>query len=996
LLSFDRPWWLLLLVPMVALVVIIGRKSLSGMAGWSRRFSLVVRIIVVTLIVCALADPKWRLTSKTVNVTAILDVSRSMPDKSQEKARQYLDLAGKDAERDDQLAIVSAGRDAIVVERAGRIKTLDIKSPGGQDATNLGDAVRLSMAVAPGDAANRMVLISDGNETVPGLIDAAKAAQAAKIPIDVLPVRYVRDKEVIVDKLIAPATARQGEVVQLRIALTSTHTTSGRLTLLLNGTPVKLDDSSSDGSAKVDLSPGLNIQSVPVALPGTGPMKFDVVFEPVTGGDTLLENNKASGVTFVGGEGRVLILANARQPQEADQLKRVLEQSSIKANFRSASEAWSSITELGSYEAVVLVNTPASDFSVAQQEELVAYVHELGGGLIMIGGDESFGAGGWIGSPLAEALPIKLDPPQKRQMPKGALVMAMHSCEVPEGNYWGRRCAEEAIKALSSRDMAGIIEYAIDGSNGWVFPIRELGDKSAALRAASAMSYGDMPDFESILSEALKGLNQVQAGQKHVILISDGDPSGPSDSLLQAYVSSKVSISTVAVFPHSFGGGELAKMRRVAKITGGNYYEITNSTGNLNEIPQIFVKEAQTVKRSLIWEGDPFSPAIVDGGSEPMRGITKLPAITGYVVAADRDGLAQVVLRGKENDPILSQWQHGLGRVIAFTGDATNRWSSSWVAWQQFKSFWEQHIRWAMRPAGSPNLRVVTEERGDKTQIIVEALDDQGERLNFLQWKAAAVDPERQRVDVNLRQVGPGRYEALIPTSKSGAYTVSMGYEQNDGTGQVRRGTVQAAITRPFPDEYRALKDNLPLLEQVAKLTGGRVLSEDPASAGLWSREGLTLPVSLVPVWLTVALTAVGMFLVDVAIRRVRIDVRAIASWVGSAFGKGKQQAAARTESLRQAREAARARMASEQRMTGPSVGTFESFGAGDANKGVKFEATAAELDAAKKAGDFAKVVFSEKPVEEPRDEQPGEPGEGALSRLKKARQRAQDEISDS
>src|SRR5262249_53584728 len=146
--------------------------------------------------------------------------------------------------------------------------------------------------------------------------------------------------------------------------------------------------------------------------------------------------------------------------------------------------------------------------------------------------------------------------------------------------------------------------------------------------------------------------------------------------------------------------------------------------GKLDTLPQIFVKEAQTIRRTLIWEGDPFSPKIVAGQLDTMRGLAGLPPIHGYVVAGEREGLAPVTLRGMENDPVGAQWQYGLGRAITFTSDATGRWAKTWPTWAGFRQFWEQQMRWAMRPTGSPNIRVITEDQGEKTRVVVEAVDE--------------------------------------------------------------------------------------------------------------------------------------------------------------------------------------------------------------------------------------------------------------------------------
>lgn len=1014
--TFNRPQWWLVMIPVFVLLVWIGRKSLSGMGTRMRRLALLIRILVAALVVAAIAEPQWRKESKSVSVTAILDVSRSQPTNVQAATNEFLKAASKGARDGDRLGMVTAGREAYIQQLPQLIAAASTDSPniGATDGTNLEAAVRIALASMPPDAANRLVLVSDGNENIGHLVEAVNAAKAAGVPIDVLPIRYVNNAEVLVERLIAPSVARQGENAKLRVVLTATRATRGELSIMLDGQPIDLNGADEGTSKLVRLVAGQNVEETLVKLPRTsGPARYEAVFTPNRNedgsvGDTVLDNNRASAVTFVGGEGRVLVLSVKQD--EASQLVNALTESKIGVEVRSPETGPQALAELAAYECIVLVNTPRYAFTQQQQEDLKSYVHDMGGGLVMIGGDESFGAGGWIGSSLADALPIKLDPPQKREMPRGALVLIMHSCEMPEGNYWGRRTGEAAIKALASKDLIGLLEFNWQGGGGgdsWVHPIREVGDKSAALRAINSLTYGDAPSFDQLIGDAYAGLMKVTAGQKHIVIISDGDPQLTNNQILADCKAAKITISTVAVFPHSYGNAsaDLNKMRMIAKETGGEYHAITTNQGSLKDLPEIFIKEARTVKRSLIWEGDAFSPA-VSYASDAMRGLSSVPALTGYVVAADREGLSQVVLRGKENDPILAQWQYGLGRSVTFTSDATGKWAKSWLAWPQYRAFWEQHIRWAMRPAGSPNVRVTTEERGDQTAVIVEALDDKGERLNFLRWKGRIVNRDASgkdaEGDVDLRQVGPGRYEALVNTSSAGIYTMHLGY-QGVREGQELRGSVQAAVTRPFADEFRSLHDNAPMLEQVAKATGGEVLTfEDSGNPDKnpWRRAGLATPVSLQPIFMSIALIAMGMLLMDVAVRRVRIDARAIVGAVGKVFRRGKASAGEQVESLKAAREKARQRL-DAQRDAKPSVGQsvpIAQQAAAYANK--KFEASAEELRASRGSS-----VVDAPPVERAapvkvksakKDEAGGAGAEGeGMSRLLKAKKRAQDEIGD-
>ena len=115
----------------------------------------------------------------------------------------------------------------------------------------------------------------------------------------------------------------------------------------------------------------------------------------------------------------------------------------------------------------------------------------MGGGLVMIGGPDAFGAGGWQGSKLEEVLPVNMDIPAQRQIPKGALVLVMHSCEMPDGNYWGEQCAlKAAIETLSERDEIGVISYAWNGPGGGGielgFPAPDEGRRHARHRGHQA------------------------------------------------------------------------------------------------------------------------------------------------------------------------------------------------------------------------------------------------------------------------------------------------------------------------------------------------------------------------------------------------------------------------------------------------------------------------------------------------------------------------------
>ncbi|HYE02789.1 MAG TPA: glutamine amidotransferase [Phycisphaerales bacterium] len=1007
--QFDLPAWLWAVPVCWALALWMSRRSIAGLGMGARRVALAVRLLVIALIVLALARPAWRRQAENVTVVAVVDTSRSVSASLQAQAESFLRAAAQSARPGDELAKVAVARDAIVQSLPAPPAALpDTQQLPEREATNLAEGVRMGMAVGSDQTANRLLIVSDGNETAGSLLLAAEAARAAGIPIDVLPLKYTHDREVVVERLVAPSTARMGQPVNLRAVISATAAARGRVTLQMNGEAVDLDPGSDALGISVELEPGVNPLTVPVMLPSAGPQTFEVVFEPTPDesgrtADAVPENNRALAVTFVSGEGRVLVVAE--RTEEAEALVAALTQSRIGNELRTPAEAPVALVDLAAYDAVVLVNVPSYALSQAQQEHLRQYVHDLGGGLVMTGGPDSFGAGAWIGSPLADALPVKLDPPQKRQMPRGALVLVMHSCEMPEGNYWGKLTATAAISNLSRQDLAGIVEYSWNGGDIWAHEMAMVGDGTSHKRAINNLSLGDAPSFATMMQMAITALEAANAGQKHCIIISDGDPQPPSRATLQRFIDAKVTVSCVLVFPHS--GYEIGTMRDIATATKGNYYAVTQNH-ELDTLPDIFIKEAQTVRRSLIWEGAPFAPAVA-GAPEAMRGfLDGVPAISGYVVTAEREGLSQVSLRGQENDPILASWQYGLGKSIAFTSDLTTRWAADWVSWAKFRAFWDQHLRWVMRPGGSADIRLSTAEQGDTTRVIVEALDADGERLDFVRFAGRAVGPDGKAETVELRQVGPGRYEGALATSLAGAYVMSFRYEAPpERAGEPpRTGVIQAAVTRPFADEFRALKDNYALLETVARKTGGRVLSGDPTRADLFARAGLSMPVALTPIWMRVALAALSVFLLDVAVRRVRIDVRAMARVVARWAGRETtQRGGEQMGDLMGARARARQAMAGSGAPEQPGVDGAPAGALSEPiplepagpSASARFEAGEDELRAAARRGGIEAAGGEAGAGTRPAPAKPAGPAtsEEGLSRLRQAKRRAREEMED-
>ena len=975
---FAQPWWLvacLLLVPIVSL----GRRNLAALGPVRRTLAIILRCLVTLILVALLARPMLTRESQRLTVIPVIDRSQSIAAKWQQASLDYLDKALAHMDPRDQLGVVDVAEVASISQLPSGMQV-----PSGEstirrrnttltgEQTNLAAGIQMAMAIAPPDTAVRILLVSEGNETAGDLKEAARIAAANKIPIDVLPLRYKYENEVVFRRLAAPGQARSGQTVSLRFILNSTASTTGKLLLSLNGEPVDLVPDSSEIAVTVELEPGINVKTISMPVGTRGIHEFEVVYMPdEPGQDQIIQNNRASAVTYVAGPGHVLV-ADA-DGSTGLTLTRALQNSDIDAIYSTAVDFPHDLSRLMDTDAVILVNTSCGSFTYQQQEMLCRFVTDLGGGLIMVGGAESFGAGGWIGSPVAEILPVDLDPPQKKQLPKGALVLIMHACEMAQGNYWGQKVAIAAANTLSRLDLIGILAYGWQGAGDWVFPIAQAGDKKAVISAITRMTMGDMPSLHNHLQEAYDKLKACDAGQKHVIVISDGDPTAPSTELLNQCKQAGITCTGIGIFPHS--ANDVQSLQRVAQLTGGTFYDVKDP----QQLPQIFIKEAQVVRRSLILE-ETFAPQIKYSLSEIVQGLPSvLPNLDGYVVTGPKGGLNQIVLESHQADPVLATCQAGMGRCVAFTSSIDSRWAANWLQWPGFDGFWEQTIRWAGKPAQSADCEVSAEIQGRQVTVNVEAIDPEGKFMQFASIDGQVIAPDISSSKLELTQVGPGQYNGQFQAGASGSYVVNLRYKK--GRGDEKTYFTHTTVTIPFAPEFRDLTDNAPLLAEVSEITGGRILGADPNQANLFEYEGLKFPQTQMPLLRPLMFVWLVLFLLDVAMRRVILDVRAMARRVASVVRL--RRAERKTDKTLERLQARRQKLRDQLDARKAAVLASRRYQASEEYEG--------ELPVA----DTARPATRPKPEKEIEKPAPAkaEPGEGSahIQRLLKAKRKAAD-----
>jgi uncharacterized membrane protein len=529
------------------------------------------------------------------------------------------------------------------------------------------------------------------------------------------------------------------------------------------------------------------------------------------------------------------------------------------------------------YDLIVFPNVPADMFDAVQLQALRDAIYHQGTGFAMLGGENSFGPGGYHRSIVEETLPVTMDTTQKKVLPKGALAIILHTCEFAEGNTWAKRIAKEAIRVLGAQDEVALLDFEWGGGNNgmnWVFPLTPAGQYEKMAIAINKAQPGDMPAFEPGMVMALNALKASDASVKHTIVISDGDPSPPTPATVQGFSDAKISVSMIAINPH--GGNDISIMQAISQQTGGRYYFPQDPS----QLPSIFIKEAKTLKRSML-QNRVFTP-LVEFPSPILKGLDTVPQLRGYVLTTVKPR-ANLIMRappvpgeeGDQIDPVLATWRFGLGTTAAWTSDLARNWGVNWVDWEKYNAFVKQLAQEISRVEQKSDLHLRSFASGGQGVITVE---DYAKEDTFLDLAARISSPRGETTTVPLKQVAPRRYQATFPLSGRGRYQV-MAAGTGTAGGKERNEQALGGFSVPYSAEYLRFRSDPILLKQIAERTGGRLLTE--ADVDLFHPARIARESSR-PVfdWILFALCC--LVPLDVGIRRVQLDRDVLLGWFRS------------------------------------------------------------------------------------------------------------------
>jgi uncharacterized membrane protein len=897
-LAFEAPLALLLLVPALALTCALHVASRRRLGAGRRRLALAIRTVLLSTLVFALAGFQLVLPVDRLATVFVVDLSDSIGNAGREDALAFLRETLAEKPDGDVAGIVAFGREALVERLPSDLAEIDrIASTPVRTATDVGAALRLATALFPDDAQKRIVLLSDGNDTTGGGQAEAALAAAQGVRIETRRIGPGDVDEVLVERLTTPSTAALGESVQAVAEIRSSVAQPATVRLFADGELV--------ATQPVQLQAGVTRITFDVTPTEAGFHTFRAVVEAAR--DTFSQNDRADSNTIVKGEPRTLVLAG--NDTVAAELVAALRNQGQAVESIVPEALPTDFASLAGFDSVVIVDVARLRLSDRQLAALQVYVRDLGKGLVMIGGPESYGAGGYQQTPLEETLPVDMGVRDRQKQPDIALVVvidqsgSMAACHCNTfGQAGGAGIAgvqkvdigKEAIlraaAALTERDEIGVV--AFNEAAHWVVRTQPLGEVDDLQGAISGIRPDGQTNIFAGLDQAVESLEGVAATRRHIILLTDGwSSSGQYDEILARMKAAGITLSTVGA-----GGGANPFLEGLAEQGGGRFYNAANPSS----IPDIFLKETQQVSGQQIVE-EPFFP-IQTSSSPILRGLEEgMPQLRGYNGTTIKPA-AQGVLATARDDPLLAQWQYGLGRSVAWTSDATGRWAKDWVGWSGFNRFFSQLVSWTFPGEETGGIEATFEADGGQTGLHVESVEPDGSPRDFYSTTAVLVGPDLEPRSVDLVQVAPGVYQAALGEIDPGAYAVRI-TQTRPGTSALGRTVGLVAQT---PAEYRALGANEPVLAALRAAGGGSaiVTARDP-----W-RHDLSVTNRFTELWPLLLVLALLLWPLDIALRRMSLGRRELAAARGWVTGLARRRGAtarrtATGESLLAARERA-------------------------------------------------------------------------------------------
>jgi hypothetical protein len=786
------------------------------------------RAFTLLFAVLALAGLALRLPSRVGTVVVVADRSLSMPVGSEAAQKEAIDLVQAAMGAEDQVAVISFGA-GVALEHLPQGKPFPgFSAQVGGDSSNLGEALDAALALIPRESPGRVLVLSDGKWTGRDPAGVAPLAAARGIALDYRSMQRSAADDLAIARVDVPSGVAAGEAFLITAWVFAP--TAQKVNYELRRGNRRL------AAGNQAMVAGLNRLTFRDQATEAGNQEYRFSVQGPRE-DPVPENNSARFLIGIGGPRPLLHVTTAADSG----LGRLLRKGKLDVRSVSPDKCKWTLESLAKYSAVVLENVPADLIGAVGMETLAAWVREAGGGLLMTGGRNSYGPGGYYKSPLEPVMPVSMELRNEHRKLALAIVVALDRSGSMSASVGGGKVkmdlanlgAAQVLDLLGPMDEFGCI--AVDTGPHTVVDLALLKDKPKGdlrrdiLRIHS--EGGGIYVYEALMASE-KMLAKAKAGTKHIILFADAaDAVEPRDYqiLLERTSKAGITVSTIGLGSEHDKDADL--LRDVARRGKGRAF----FTAKPDDLPRLFAQDTFVVARNtFLDERTPIrtTPGLQTLTNRPFGSPPGL-SVDGYNLCYLRPGATLGTITLDEyKAPLAAAWRAGLGRVVCYTGEADGKHAGAMAKWAQAGEYFTSLARWsagASGPLGDGML--VTQEVREGMNVVrlhldPERRDDPFQALPRAVTLRANKGSAPRSATEALRWAGPDLLELEVPLqgTETALTTVDI-----PGLGPASL----SPVCLPYSPEFRPSQGDrgLATLERLGRATGGK---ERVELAAIW------------------------------------------------------------------------------------------------------------------------------------------------------------------
>ncbi|AYC29087.1 VWA domain-containing protein [Paenisporosarcina cavernae] len=825
-LRLDFPIFLLLFIPIGVYLLFFGKKEIQN-SNWKIKVLWAIRLIAMASLIFSLTMPYLLLPVKNQQIVFLVDSSASAKTTSS-KMLSFIDDAIQAKSPNQSIAAYAFGNDFQTIRALSNDTSPLGKSELSIDesATDISNAFLLSNQLIDPTTATRFVLISDGLQTSGSVNERLQLMNLNHTSVDVIPVDPSLEKDVAITSFDTPTTSSQGEVQTIQVIMQSSEDTTGELVLSLNDKVLE--------RKTVPLVEGRNAFTFQHTVAETGMLKYEVSF--VGSKEAILENNQLTSMTMVEDAPRVLI---AYSGENASPIASYLDGNAVVVETIQAKELPYDLTNYLPYDAIIFDNVPGYEVGESKMQVIEQAVKNFGVGFMMVGGDKSFGLGGYFQTPIERVLPVEMEVKGKDQLPSLGLILVMDRSGSMMGSKieLAKEAAARSVELLREEDTLGFIAF---DDRPWtiVEPVK-MTDKQEVMDKILSVSPGGGTEIYSSLEAAYEMIRSVDTQRKHIILLTDGMSATTNDyeALLSEGLEGKITLSSVAIGTDA----DKVLLEDLANFGSGRYYDVEDES----TIPAILSRETVMLSRTFI-EDNPFYPTFFGNKDWSTLFQEGIPQWNVYIATTAKP-TAETILESEKKDPVLIQGRYGIGQTIAYTSDSTGAWSGDFARTNDWNMFWNRAVSNLLKDVN--NIPYDISRNPDGTYTITDPSSDS----SFLD--VTAVTDNGEEIETLTEILAPGKHNVSMD-AEPGLVFLHMENEKGE--------SFQTGISIPYSDEYKIEPADTRLLEDIVSIGDGEMISKPEEAVRAFNKKSAqSKPIHQYLLWF-----ALILFFLDITWRR--------------------------------------------------------------------------------------------------------------------------------